>query len=389
MAFKQRVATSAGPTWTVVGADYRVVVPVEEYLEFLRSSAFSPNTVKAYAKALELWWTFLEGRGQRWDQVGLTDLGTFVGQIRAGAVGAQVLPLRRDDKAADSTVALRARAVMSFYRFHGQSGVDVAEGLYSTARGRPGRYLPFLEHIARRDGRRRSTVRVRVRRRQAPVLMPESMTALREAEARFDPEAGGWVGELRYRLLWTLLEETGLRLGEALSLQHADWKTGTGSTALIEVVDRDDHPHGLRAKSGFRRVYVGSELDRLYGEWVWALCEAGADVVLDDWDSGYVFCNLHRGERFAPVRPESVYKHLAAMKKRVAGLPAAMTPHWYRHTHASALLLAGVPVHVVSRRLGHADVQTTLNTYAHVTEDAELRACADWQALTLAWGVAA
>ena len=39
-----------------------------------------------------------------------------------------------------------------------------------------------------------------------------------------------------------------------------------------------------------------------------------------------------------------------------------------RHTHATALLLAGVPVHVVSRRLGHADVQTTLETYAHVTE---------------------
>jgi integrase len=42
-------------------------------------------------------------------------------------------------------------------------------------------------------------------------------------------------------------------------------------------------------------------------------------------------------------------------------------------SHATALLLSGVPVHVVSRRLGHADVQTTLNTYAHVTEDAELR----------------
>ena len=32
---------------------------------------------------------------------------------------------------------------------------------------------------------------------------------------------------------------------------------------------------------------------------------------------------------------------------------------------------------VVSRRLGHSDVQTTMNTYAHVTEDAELRALAD------------
>ena len=44
-----------------------------------------------------------------------------------------------------------------------------------------------------------------------------------------------------------------------------------------------------------------------------------------------------------------------------------------------------MPVHVVSRRLGHSDVQTTLNTYAHVTEDAEMRAAADWKAFTAGW----
>ncbi|MET9089671.1 tyrosine-type recombinase/integrase [Streptomyces sp. NPDC004237] len=104
-----------------------------------------------------------------------------------------------------------------------------------------------------------------------------------------------------------------------------------------------------------------------HGDWVWALCEAGADVVLDDWDSAYIFCNLHRGRRFAPLRPESVYRHLGVMTRRL-GLPEGMTPHWYRHTHATALLLAGVPEHVVSRRLGHADIQTTINTYANSRE---------------------
>lgn len=388
VAFKQRVATVNGPTWTVLGADYRVVDPIERYLEFLRSSKTSPNTVKAYSKGLELWWTFLEGRGQAWDQIGVSDLGTFVGQVRAGAVGSVVVPVDQN-QLADSTVALRARAVMSFYAFHAAAGVGVGDSLVKTVQARPGSYLPFLEHVARRDGRRRSQVRVRVRRRAVPVLLPAQVTALRTAEARFDLDRREWLGELRYRLLWTLLEETGLRLGEALALQHRDWRTGTGSTAMIEVAGRDDHPHGVRAKSGFRQLHIGSELDRLYGDWVWALCELGADAVLEDWDSAYIFCNLHRGERFAPLRPESVYKHLTSMKKRVRTLPSGMTPHWFRHTHATGLLLSGVPVHVVSRRLGHADVQTTLSTYAHVTEDAELRACADWQAITRAWGIAA
>ncbi|WP_433237544.1 tyrosine-type recombinase/integrase [Streptosporangium sp. CA-135522] len=275
---------------------------------------------------------------------------------------------------------------MSFYRYHPARGVDVAAKLYETVRTRPGRYVAFLEHIARRDGRRASVVPLRVQAKPIPVLLPQQMSALRTAETSWDHDRGAWIGELRYRLLWTLLEETGLRLGEALGLQHHDWKTGTGTTAYIEVVHRPDHPHGVRAKSGYRRVFIGSELDRLYGDYVWALCELGADVEIDDWDSAYVFCNLHRGTRFGLLRAEVVYKHLDATKKRVPALPAAMTPHWYRHTHATALLLAGVPMHVVSRRLGHADIQTTINTYAHVTTDAELRACADWDRITKAWG---
>jgi integrase len=53
------------------------------------------------------------------------------------------------------------------------------------------------------------------------------------------------------------------------------------------------------------------------------------------------------------------------------------------------LLLSGVPVHVVSRRLGHADVQTTLNAYAHVTEDAEMRSVAEWKTFTAGWRIGA
>lgn len=37
------------------------------------------------------------------------------------------------------------------------------------------------------------------------------------------------------------------------------------------------------------------------------------------------------------------------------------------------------------RRLGHADIQTTLNLYGWVTEDAELRALADWRSFCSGW----
>ena len=43
--------------------------------------------------------------------------------------------------------------------------------------------------------------------------------------------------------------------------------------------------------------------------------------------------------------------------------------HGLRHTCATLLLRARTPVHVVSERLGHSKIQTTLETYAHVLPD--------------------
>ncbi|GGI66287.1 site-specific integrase [Enterococcus alcedinis] len=43
-----------------------------------------------------------------------------------------------------------------------------------------------------------------------------------------------------------------------------------------------------------------------------------------------------------------------------------ITPHHFRHTHASLLLQAGIPIKEVSERLGHKDITITLEIYSHV-----------------------
>jgi len=60
----------------------------------------------------------------------------------------------------------------------------------------------------------------------------------------------------------------------------------------------------------------------------------------------------------------------ALMPKLIAqaGLPHTRL-HDLRHLHATTLLLAGVPVHVVAARLGHADPAITLRVYAHVLRE--------------------
>jgi len=43
--------------------------------------------------------------------------------------------------------------------------------------------------------------------------------------------------------------------------------------------------------------------------------------------------------------------------------------HLFRHTHATELIRQGWDMAHVQKRLGHASVQTTINTYAHLTDD--------------------
>lgn len=57
-------------SWTVIGDDLRPVDPVERYLAWLSNVGRSPNTVRAYAHDLELFWTFLAGLGAAWDLSG-------------------------------------------------------------------------------------------------------------------------------------------------------------------------------------------------------------------------------------------------------------------------------------------------------------------------------
>jgi integrase len=66
----------------------------------------------------------------------------------------------------------------------------------------------------------------------------------------------------------------------------------------------------------------------------------------------------------APLHPQAVSDRFDKLVEG-SGLPRIRL-HDLRHTHASLALKAGVPVKVVSERLGHASTSFTLDVYSHV-----------------------
>ena len=164
---------------------------------------------------------------------------------------------------------------------------------------------------------------------------------------------------------------TGARRGEVSNLRWADidWDAPAlrikGSVGII-AGQRVEGP----TKSGRERLV---SLDAGTVEILRALRRKQVENQLalgDAWtETGHVFTS---GDG-VPTNPDSMTALMAktiraynnALPLGVPALPVARL-HDLRHVHATHLLLAGVPVHVVADRLGHADPAITLRVYAHV-----------------------
>ncbi|XAS76042.1 tyrosine-type recombinase/integrase [Dermatophilaceae bacterium Sec6.4] len=375
-------------THTVCGTDGLPQPVVEEFLEHLRTSQASPHTVQAYARGMAAWWSLLEDRRYDWADIPSGAMSEFLRYLRTGdlpsvsRVGADPTWL------SPASVQQRLAAVQAFYQWSASAYDDVASvRRLRRVSHRSGRYAPMLAGVGPPRSRMGPIARVRsTQGGRPPLLTPEQVDAIvRVAGTPYGPT--GQLRATRDRLFFAMLPETGLRIGEALSLRHCDWHVGRGDTPHIEVVPRQDHPHGARVKNNrHRRLYVSDELEAAYSAYVWALVDAGIDLDIENLSQHWVFVNVAAGPRWQAMRPETIYDRVESITRKLGDrVPAGWSPHWMRHTHATALLLSGTQPHVVMRRLGHADIQTTISTYGWVTEDAEMRALSGWRKYAHGW----
>jgi hypothetical protein len=109
-------------SWTVLGDDGWVVEPVDIYLAYLAALERSPNTQRAYATSLKLWFEFLARVNLEWDAVRVDDVARFVSWLRSPAENVIVLDAGIGRRS-PATVNRHLSAVFGFYEHHARSGV--------------------------------------------------------------------------------------------------------------------------------------------------------------------------------------------------------------------------------------------------------------------------
>ena len=195
------------------------------------------------------------------------------------------------------------------------------------------------------------------------ILEPEELRAFVESVQRD-----------RLYAAWMLAATTGMRRGEILGLRWSDidLKNMALSVRQIRTVanyqvvtltpktDKGARTISLDARTvAVLRAHRVSQMEErlLFGS-----------GFQDEGD--YVF----RQEDGAPIHPERLSR-LFKQHCRRAGLPPVRF-HDIRHSYVTALLRQGVPLKVVSQRVGHASPMVTLAIYQHVLPGDD-RAAAD------------
>ncbi len=331
---KIRVPDTGSVSWVVVDAEHRPIAVLSEFLLYLHRTGRSSNTVRSYAHHLQAFWSFLIIRGVAWRELRLGELAEFVGWVRHAARSGGV-------HRSDATINLILAAVGSFYVYQDRLGVETAIGV-SRRLGAKTPYKPFLHGIARVHAPSQALLQVRSMKRLPRVFVPAEVQSLLDACTR-----------LRDRLLLCLLYESGMRIGQALGLRHADIRSYDG---VIEIVPRPNSNGALAKTRTPYSVHVSKGAMELYADY---LVHEYIDAEHD-----YLFVNAWGGRIGMPMTYTTV-EDLFRRLSRKTGLRA--TPHMFRHTHATDLLRAGWDAAYVQKRLGHAQIQTTVNTYAHLS----------------------
>lgn len=199
-------------------------------------------------------------------------------------------------------------------------------------------------------------------KREVNYFQPEQIEAIRNALEQEEP---------KWRTLVHLLLITGARRGEVLGLKwdKVDFERNKIyiCNSVLYSSQRGIYEETPKTEKSKRYIALPQETMnelRAYRQYqAQEYLRAGINIGID----GFVF----RQYDGRPLHPDSVTDYLNKFSGKY-NLPH-INAHAFRHTMASMLYFNGVDSVSISKRLGHAQVSTTANIYAHVIEEADQR----------------
>lgn len=337
------------------------IIPVAKYLKYIDNSEKSFNTQKKYCYSLKLYFEYLQEIDIDYRNVNINILSDFVGWLRNPYENNKVVNLKPiKAKRTEKTVNLTITVVTNFYDYLYRTeeiNNDMVNKLMKQVfTGGNRHYKDFLYHVNKDKSTSKNILKIKEPRRKIKTLTKEEMQKVYSATTN-----------IRDEFLIKLLFETGLRIGEALSLYIEDIIFDHNKGHRIKLIDRGELSNGASQKIGEREIHVSQELIDLFDDYAYD--------ILDELeiDTNFVFVKLRGKNKGQPLDYSCVSDLFKRLKKKTG---IDVHAHLLRHTHATIYYQTTKDIKQVQERLGHSQIQTTMNMYLHPSDE-DIRA--NWE----------
>lgn len=330
-------------------------LPIEAVLKFIRfkdNTNYSRNTLRMYCQHLKLYFEYLEQREINFQDVTIDDLALFVNWLQNPYESLKVTPVHPIDAArSPRTVNIVINTVLAFYDYilrHEEYSNNISDRLKKLVSTPSRNFKGFLYGIAYD----KKKVTSNILKLKVPKSKPKTLT---KAEII---TLINTCNNFRDKFLLTLLYETGIRIGEALSLWIEDFDV---SEMIIDIKDRGQLENNAEIKtvSSPRRIDISQNLLDMFMEYI-------AEYHIDEVETNHIFIRISGNNKNKAMTYTNVDNLFRMLNKKTC---IYVTPHMFRHSSLTVLRMAGWQPELLRIRAGHKNIYTTMNTYIHPSDE--------------------
>lgn len=348
----EEVLTKEGKTrYILLNNKGELVEPVIRFLKFKDNSGSARETLRAYCHHLKLYFEFLEQKGLLYNDLGIDEMAEFLrwlqnphGSVKVFSIS-PCAPIRKPN-----TINTIMTAVEVFYDYlnrHVDYSIKLSDRLKRQMMGSRKGFKDFLYHINKDKLFNKKILKLKVAKSRPKTLPRKDISLLIESCIN-----------LRDEFLLHLLWESGMRIGESLALWLEDFEI---DGRRIHIRDRGELSNLAEIKTvcSPRTLDVSAELMNMYLDYI-------TEFHMDEVDTNHVFIKISGKNKYQPLE----YGDISSLFKRLSKkTEIQVNPHMFRHTHLDSLRKFGWAPELVQKRAGHANYQTTVQEYYHVTDE--------------------
>lgn len=327
------------------------IKPILKFIRFKDNTNYARNTLRMYCQNLKLYFEYLEQRELDFQKVNIDDLALFVNWLQNPYKSLKVIPTNKVNSArSPRTINVIVNTVLAFYDYilrHEEYSNNISDRLKKFVSAPSRNFKGFLYGIAHEQKKVTSNIlRLKVPKSKPKTLTKDEIEMLVRA-----------CNNLRDRFLLSLLYETGMRIGEALSLWIEDFDV---SDMVIDLKDRGELENNAEIKtvSSPRRIDISQNLADMFMEYV-------ADFHNEEVETNHVFIKVNGCNKNKPMNYVDIDN---LFRKLVNKTNIHATPHMFRHSSLTVLRMAGWQPELLRIRAGHKNIYTTLQTYIHPSD---------------------